>query len=237
MNFCDVVMMPSQFFGEKHRAQHSPLEILMKPKWSQFPLKHCWNFGYHSYYVMKIINSLPWRVWLSLNRLSQTLHCISDDSSFRLKNLYLATRYQFEKKENVVEMPQITESWDEDNTYGLIQMEFDPEFQTRLTIALNKRASYFWQLSKEDLVHRFLQNEVPLQMTELDWIRAFSAYVGGFFESPVVQYLRFTLGVGDVADATLVCMTTFKSFNQFGRIIKVRLAQPRTLHLSSYSPT
>jgi hypothetical protein len=122
-----------------------------------------------------------------------------------------------------IEATLISEAWDDEKDFGLILMEFDPELQTREDFNANRRASHFWGLTNDDLMDQFKKNQVPLQLTELDWVRMFSVYLSRFFSDSVKQYLRFTLGLGSAARCALVCMTTSKTFNQFGRISQARL--------------
>ena len=231
MRYCDAVMMipESLVHQRKHRC---PLSTFMENcGWSQYPLQHYWGFGYHSHSVVKIMNSLPCQMTMRLKMLSDTLHCITDDTALRLKKMYFteSIMHGCVAQENVWQLAQMKESWDEDEVYGLIQMDFDPELQTRDNIIANNRASHFWGLSKDHFLDRFLQNQLPMQMTEVDWARSFSMYVSRFFDCSVVQYLRFTLGVGKAARSSLVCMTTLKDFNQFGRITKARPRCPVNL--------
>ena len=226
-----LMMAPSALCGHKK----SPLACFMEQsEWTQGPLQHCWNFGYHSHTIMKIMNSLPWKVTTPLKRLSDMLHRIAEESFSKLKTLSLEVQYAGDEYGYKLLSPAISENWDEETDYGLIQIEFDTELQTRDSVAVNRRASHFWGLTKEDLMDRFEKNQVPLQMTELDWVRVFSVYLSRFFSDSVAQYLRFTLGAGKASRCALVCMTTLKKFNQFGRISQPRRGQ--LLILSSVLP-
>ena len=220
MKYSDAILMTPELVGGKPQT---PLAIFMERcNWSQLPLKHYWNFGYHSHSIMKIVNALPLGVATPFKRLAETLQGIAEESSMRLRKASAATQFLDDRRENSVEMPRIVDSWDEEKIYGLIEMDFDPEFQTRENFAANRRASFFWRLSNVEFMDRFVQNHVPLQVTELDWVRAFSMYVSRYFEDSVNQYLRFTFNIGDNSESFLVCMTTSKKFNRFGRISKVR---------------
>ena len=200
--------------------RQAPLTNFMERyDWSQYPLRHYWNFGYHSHSIVKIMNALPRNISTALKRLVESLHCIAEDLSLSRQNICLELQSRCGQKDAAAEV-RIVDSWDDELIYGLIQMDLDPELQTREQVEVNKRASYFWGLSKASLMDLFIQNQVPLQMTELDWVRAFSIYISRFFECSITQYLRFHLNHGMQSISTLVCMTTVKSFNKFGRISK-----------------
>ena len=219
MKYSDALLIPPSLSSGKEK---SPLASFMERcEWSQLPLQHYWNFGYHSHTIMKIMNSLPWRVTTPFKRLCDVLHGVAEENSSRIKKTSLIDRNRDGAYEKF-EAPLISDTWDDEKDYGLILMDFDPELQTRDEVNANKRASHFWGLTKDDLTDRFEKNQVPLQMTELDWVRVFSVYLSRYFSDDVTQYLRFTLGQGHASRCSLVCMTTSKAFNQFGKISQAR---------------
>ena len=202
------------------RIPQNPLvEFMEYQGWAQKPLKHYWSLGFDFLSVLKIIAALPHRLSSAVARLSWTLHDLAEYSFSTLQDASIITGCSPDHSSLDL---NITDSWDDCLENGLVLVIFDPISQVRRYVNANYRASLFWGFTKEEFLYRFVQSELPLQMSELDWVRMFCGYLTRYFDDSVTQYLRFTLKFGASLESALVCMTTFKTFDSFGRISQAR---------------
>eukprot|EP00291_Cryptomonas_curvata_P024812 CAMPEP_0172169024 /NCGR_PEP_ID=MMETSP1050-20130122/10474_1 /TAXON_ID=233186 /ORGANISM="Cryptomonas curvata, Strain CCAP979/52" /LENGTH=300 /DNA_ID=CAMNT_0012840033 /DNA_START=78 /DNA_END=976 /DNA_ORIENTATION=+ len=206
--------------------------------WAHLPLQHYWNIGYQARPILKIIMQLPPRLCLALMRFSDALHYMAQDSTKTLERKILLSGID----SNMTDAPDVsycqhsdeTTFWEEELQHGLIRVEFDPVSQSRKGFNVNTRAAHIWNTSKAELLDRFQACDVPLQLTDIDWIRAFANYLATYFDEIVTQFLRFTTACGGTFNAKLVSTTTTKTFDSVGRISQVRWAL-RVVSPSEYS--
>ena len=189
---------------------------------SQLPLKHLWNFGYNLCAILKILTSLPPRLSLSIRRLAQLLEMLAENSFLRLNDSFLATGCKGCVPASFFSRPDITAAWDAWEDVGFLIVSYDPQSQNRQNFAANRRAAHFWGLTKSEIMGKFVQGDLALLMTELDWVRAFSVYLARYFDDRTVQYVRFTTKRGcKLSENGLACIETTKIFDAFGRIAQV----------------
>ena len=204
-------------------CQRCPLQDSMEALgWAHFPLKHFWNIGYQAHSIIKIFIKLPPRLNLALMSFCNALHYLAQDSTKALEfklllsgcdcdiaGFYYVGHYRHSDDVHF---------WEEEHQYGLISIDFDPVNQSRKSFEVNTRAAHIWNMGRAELINRFQACDVPLLLTELDWIRSFSAYLATYFDDTVTQFLRFITACGGTFNGTLVCMTTTKTFDSVGRI-------------------
>ena len=198
---------------------------------SQLPLRHLWNFGNNVCAILKILTALPPHLGMCIRRLAYLLEMLAEQSSVRLKDNFLLTGCKGCVPASFFSRPDITVTWDAWDDLGFIIVSYDPQSQSRQNFAANRRAARFLGLTKSEITEKFVQGNVPLLMTELDWIRAFAVYLARYFDDTVVQYVRFTtksenqtMGSSSpmhLLEGRLVCIETTKCFDAFGRIAQV----------------
>ena len=218
MRYCDVLV------GESPRDAllQNPLAQFMEYQgWAQKPLKHYWNLGFDFLAVMKIIAAMPHRLNSAVTRLSWTLHDLAEDTSLSLQDAIILTGCETHSPMDLPADVNITASWDDCVDEGLIYVIFDPQDQARRYVNVNAQAAQLWGFTKEEYLRRFVNSELPLLMSELDWVRMFCNYLTRYFDDSVTQYLRFMTSYGESFDSALVRMTTMKTFDSFGRIAQV----------------
>jgi hypothetical protein len=211
-------------------AKPSLKDSIKELGWDQFPLLHYWNIGYQAPPALKIMMKLPPRLNFALMRFCNALHFLAQDSTKTLENKYLLRGLDCDMADN----PDLSHCrrsdevmlWEEELHYGLIRIEFDPVNQSRKSFDVNTRAAQLWNSSKAELLERFRACDVPSQLTDLDWVRAFAVYLATYFDDTVTQFLRFTTACGGTFNATLVCATTTKTFDSVGRISQAPIPLP-----------
>jgi hypothetical protein len=211
-----------EHFGRRQPLTPSLKESMEALGWPHFPLQHYWNIGYQASPVLKTMIKLPTRLSLALKRFSDALHYMARDSTKTLENKILLSGFDcyMADASDVIHCRPSDEAmfWEEELQYGLIRIEFDPVNQSRKKFDVNTRAAHIWNCSKEKLLDRFQTCDVPSQLTDIDWIRAFAMYLTSYFDDTVTQLLRFTTACGGTVNAKLVSTTITKTFDSVGRI-------------------
>ena len=217
----------------------SQLAVYMKANgWGQFPLMHLWNLGYQSSPIIRIMNTLPIRPKLAIKYVSDLLNYVVEESISTSRNLHDITTIESEifGSENMqLEQPDISEIWDCETQYGLIRVLFDPYTQIRLQIDSNCRAAQFWGMDKDEFLSQCRNNNIPLLLCEMDWLRSFAVYLTRYFDDSITQYLRFSTKSDFSLHHYLVRVTSQKVFDSLGRITQVCTAVcdlPLFLHTS-----
>ena len=110
---------------------------------------------------------------------------------------------------------------EEDNTNGVVEVEFDPCTQHRKSFVVNTRAAQMMHLRKDELVYSFDNHQVPLLMTDVDALRVLLVDLHCVFRDCTEHYLRRVVQKGAEVIGMLVCCTRVHVFNKAGQISKV----------------
>ena len=225
-------------------AAESQLAVYMEAHgWGQFPLKHLWNLGYQAFPIMRIMNTLPIRPKLAIKYVSDLLSYVVEESISTSKNLHDITTIDagfFGREHMQLDQPDISEIWDCETQLGLIRVLFDPHTQIRQQIDSNCRAAQFWGMDKDEFLSQCRNNNIPLLLCEIDWLRSFAVYLTRYFDDSITQYLRFSTKSDFSLHHYLVRVTSQKVFDSLGRITQVCTAVcdlPLFLHLDGCHST
>ena len=218
MRYCDVL---STDFPRETMPQNPLAQFMEYQGWPQKPLKHFWSLGFDFLSVMRIIAALPHRLTTAVTRLSWTLHDLAEDSSLSLQDAFILTGCEGHSPIDLPTDLNLIATWDDCIDEGLIYVMFDPQDQVRRYVNVNAQAARMLGFTKEEFLFRFVHSELPLFMSELDWVRMFCGYLTRYFDDCVTQYLRFRLDFGESSECALVRVTIKKTFDCFGRICQV----------------
>ena len=214
---------------------HSPLVEFIQSRngWMQSPVIRLWNFGYQPAPIKKIIGTLPPPLFSAIGSALDSLSVIADQSSTSLIKLSEAMGWNKAEERTIVSMAtDECAHFEAETDLGLIHIDYVPSTQSRKRVAFNTCFAELWSMSKEDLLLRFADYDVPLPYSELDWLRVLISDVEAHFQNVTTQYLRLTFGSGQAARAVLAEVTTKKSFTAVGQICRVRMIDPRLAQLS-----
>ena len=227
--------------SELFDGSQNSLEISLKGSveaigWAHLPLQHYWNIGYQARPMLNVMMQLPPRLRIALRRFADALHYMAQDATKNLENkTHLSGIDSY-----MADVPDVSHcghpdeamAWEEELEYGLIRIEFYPVSQGRKRFDVNTRAAHIWNSTKDQLLDRFQACDVPSQLTDIDWIRAFAAYITAYFDDTVTQILRFTTICGETVDAKLVSVTTTKTFDPVARISQAPAPPPEPQNLA-----
>jgi hypothetical protein len=192
--------------------------------WIHAAICRHWNLGYQPDAILKIINSLPHPLVLLLCRVLDSLSVMTDDSSKTMQKLSEMIGWTTTDKKRTVSI--VTEAhFENEKDAGLIKIEYDPIptgfAHSQKHVEFNTCFARLWCMSKEELLLRFADNDVPLPYSGLDWLRNVIFDLETHFQNDTIRYSRLIFGRGQAARAVLVEITTRKSFNSVGQIIQV----------------
>jgi hypothetical protein len=139
--------------------------------------------------------------------------------------------------------------WEHDAVHAFFEFNFDPETQKRLGAAANARAGSLIGIDHKQLLLRLEQHDVPLPLGPFDAVAMFLHALGAARDDVTTCFCRLSpsawqqessetplpgdsLGARPAA-AVLVCCTTVKDFDAFGRVHKVA---PTHIHQGSEAP-
>ncbi len=216
----DSIQVPNN--GPQNVSKPSLEESMKALGWIHFPLQHFWNIGFQARPVLNIMMELPPRLRLAMMLFSDALQYMAQDATKTLENKILLSGLD-PYMPDALEVSHSGNSdeamyWEEELQHGLIRIVFDPSNQSRKSFDVNTRAAHIWNSGKEELLGRFQAYDVPSQLTDIDWIRAFAMNLTTYFDDTVTQIQRFTMASGGKFNTKLVSTTTTKTFDSVGRI-------------------
>jgi hypothetical protein len=127
--------------------------------------------------------------------------------------------------------------WEHDSVHAFLELLFDPKTQARVGAAANTRTASLLGMSHAELLTRLEKCDVPLPLGPLDAIALFLHALGAARDAVTICYCRLSPSAGlhsaesllprespgawPPPPAVLVCSTTVKDFDAFGRVHKV----------------
>ncbi len=127
--------------------------------------------------------------------------------------------------------------WEQYLVHAFVELHFDPKTQSRAGAAANARAASLLGMDHNELIERLKKYDVPLPLGLLDAIALFLHALDAARDAVTTCYCRLTPLAGRTSSdtlqpgdsqgsrppppAVLVCSTTVKDFDAFGRVHKV----------------
>jgi hypothetical protein len=206
----------------------SPAAGLMEANgWVQHAARRCWNLGFNHYLVSKMACSLPPRLYLAWLKLFNAVHHISTASTSQLEAISnLMKQDSIDPMELNVQRPVLAQDeqdaeWEADQSVGIIQVDYEPATQCRLSIRANSRAASIWGINRASLLQSLAHHALPLPLAELDLHRTLAAALTDDGPAEAERYLRFVLECRDGVRAALVCCAVHTTYDQLGRVTQV----------------
>ena len=191
-------------------------------EWMQTTIIRNWNGGYQAACVSKIINSLPQPLISWFSRVLLTVSNMADESSRTMQKWTPLIGWGTIEKNSDWLATELCSYFENEKDAGLIQIDFDPTTLSREHVDFNTYFAGLWCMSKEELLFRFADYDVPLPYSDLDWLRNLIFDLETHFQNNTTRYSRLVFGSGQAARAVLVEVTTRKTFNAVGQVIQVR---------------
>ena len=190
--------------------------------WMQPPIARYWNFGFQQTKIFKILNSLPQPLVVAVEQVLKALTVTAENSISTMQSLSASVGWSNFEKESIVSLQIDPFDRFESTSIGLIKVDYDPIAESRTRVDLNTFFARLWCMSKEELLLRFVDDNVPLPYSELDWLRSLVFDLETHFHNDTIKYSRLIFGNGQAVRAVLVEITSRKTFNSVGQITKVK---------------
>ena len=189
--------------------------------WMQPPIVRYWNFGFQQTKIFKILNSLPQPLGLAFEQVLKALTAKAENSISTMQTLSASVGWSNFEKDSILSQQIDPLVRFESASIGLIKVDYDHITQSRTRVDLNAFFARLWCMSKEQLLLRFADDNVPLPYSELDWLRSLVFDLETHFHNDTIKYSRLIFGNGQAVRAVLVEITSRKTFNSVGQITQV----------------
>jgi hypothetical protein len=195
-----------------------------KDSWMQPPMARHWNFGYKTTNIFKILNSLPEPMLNIFEQVIESIVALFGELNKTMRTVHTMIGSKSVDENSIACMESdFSSQFESERDIGLIQIDYDPLTQSRKHFALNTFLANLWGMTKDELILRFADYDVPLPYSELDWLRTLIFELETHVDTNTTRYSRLIFGTGQAARTALVQVTTNKSFDADGQIFRVRL--------------
>jgi hypothetical protein len=188
------------------------------------PVIRYWNFGYQPATLLKIMNSLPKTLTLLVEQVFEALTDLVEKSNENMRSVHtmLGPDAALDTNSLAGFNSNLFSHFESEMNAGLIMVKYDPITQSRKNVILNTFLARVWGMTKDELLLRFADYDVPLPYSELDWLRTLLFELETHFDTTTARYSRLIFGTGQAARAVLVQVTTSKRFDAVGQLVMVR---------------
>ncbi len=207
------------------------LDFMAKYGWDHLAVRGFWSAGYRAEPVVRLLNELPSSLHAAICEAIEcaqfSAECAANFSSDAF-NTGVLTDMGF---------PELGKSaapeWEGDSVHAFLELCFDPDTQIRVSASANTRAANLLGMQLQELLDRLEQYDAPLPLGPLDAIAMFLHALSVARDDVNTYYYRLlpsagltgssqsTPGRKSPPPAVLVCGTTVKDFDAFGRVHKV----------------
>jgi hypothetical protein len=205
------------------------LNFMVRHGWGHLAVRGFWTAGYQAEPVMRIVYDLPPSLHAAIGKAVDCAQyaavCAARLATADFNASVLpGKRLQQHAKSAVLE-------WEGDSADAFFELRFDPDTQMRVGAAANTRAADLLGMRQKELLARLERFDVPLPLVPLDAVAIFLHALSATRKHVDTCYHRLSPSAGqkDPAEsmitrrsppppAVLVCSTTAKDFDAFGRV-------------------
>jgi hypothetical protein len=213
------------------------MEFMVRHGWGHLAIRGFWSAGCRAEPVVRIFHELPPSLHAAIGKAIDCAQYSAVAAATFATNVFNA---DFLARMGPQEQaPSEAPEWEGDSVHAFFELHFDPDTQMRVGAAANTRAANLLGMQLQELLARLEQHDAPLPLGPLDAVAIFlhalrvareevdtcyhrlspSACQQGSFESTAARG-------SPPPPPVLVCSTTAKAFDAFGRVYKVASPTP-----------
>jgi hypothetical protein len=221
------------------------LDFMFRQGWGHLAVRCIWSAGFQAETVIHVFKELPpslhTAITEAIDSAQMSAACAAKHVDPEVASDEITARISHE-----IAVCSSAE-WEGDSEVAYVELRFDPETQVRIGAAANNRAASLLGLDRTELLARLEQYDVPLPLGPLEAVALFLHALSVARDSVDTCYHRLTLSAalhsrpsGGPACAVLVCRTTVRTYDVFGRLHKASFPPPNACshfhHLNHFQP-
>jgi hypothetical protein len=222
----------------------SLLDFMFKNGWGHLAVRSLWSAGFQAETVVRIFKELPPSL---LTAITEAIDSAQISAACAAKHVDPDIAFaEITTKSPQEQVDCSVGGWEGDSAPAFVELYFDPETQVRIGAAANTRAAALLGIDRTELLARLEKQDVPLPLGPLDAVAMFLHNLSASRDSIDTCYYRLTPSASHrlhnhgepLPPAVLVCRTTVRAFDAFGRLHKVPppTSPPSSVHGPHSSP-
>jgi hypothetical protein len=213
------------------------LDFMIRHGWDCHAVRRYWNVGNQAGPIMQTFSELPPALREAIGGAIDSAQLAAISTAQHMVPIATATSVA-EQHHRIYPAGE----WEHDSVHAFFEFLFDPKTQTRVGAAANARSATLLGIEHAELLERLEKYDVPLPLAPLDAVALFLHALGTARDAVTTCYCRLSPSAGQSSPETmlpseslvawplpptvLVCSTTVKDFDAFGRVQKVSCLPP-----------